>query len=386
MKVSRHVFSLLLSGGMIIGCSESSDSTVSQAPEGGPSVAAPGMAAPTTPTAETGGDAAEPQIDPILEGLVEHYEDLPGEFAQIKGAYEKAATDTEAVGSYVGTLENLGMMHAQQGRSEVAAQAFLRAGDVLAKALDAGVVFESTDLASLVFYNQACVMSKQEKAQEALAVLNRAVENGFNNAEQLKSDKDLEAVRALPEYESQLAAWETHFAELEKKRKELLVQHAQEELAQGNSFPFDFDITDVNGKPLKLSELKGRVCIVDIWGTWCPPCRQEIPAFVQLQDKYGKYGFQMVGLNQERGPSDEANTKTVQEFIANNSVNYPCALIPDAVMAQVPEFQGFPTTLFIDHRGKVRLKSVGFHEYEYMAAVVESLLKEQASESRANTN
>ncbi|HIK91665.1 MAG TPA: TlpA family protein disulfide reductase, partial [Planctomycetes bacterium] len=115
----------------------------------------------------------------------------------------------------------------------------------------------------------------------------------------------------------------------------------------------------------------------------CPPCRQEIPAFVKMQDKYGEYGFQMIGLNQEQGPSPEANIKIVTDFMANNSMNYPCAMIPDEVMAQVPNFEGFPTTMFIDHHGKVRLKSVGLHDYAYMAAIVETLLQEQAAEAKS---
>jgi len=108
--------------------------------------------------------------------------------------------------------------------------------------------------------------------------------------------------------------------------------------------------------------------------------------FTKLQDTYGKYGFQMIGLNDERGPSEEANIDTVKNFIANNSMNYPCAMITKEVIEQLPDFQGFPTTLFIDHHGKVRLKAFGFHEYQYIDAVVKALLTEQAAEGRPTTN
>ena len=376
MKFSWQMLSLLLFGSVVIGCGESPDAPVAET--GGSTSTEPALDGGSAPPAA----AADVTSDPILKGLVEEFEDLPGEFGEIKKAYEANSKDPEAIAVYVNTIENLGMMHAQRGNTATADAAFIRASEILTKALDANIELDADPLPAVVYYNHACVLGKTNKAAEALTILNKAVESGFSNVEQLKTDGDLASVRELPEYATKLTEWEAHFAELKKQHEEMLVKHAKEELAKGEGFPFDFDLVDVNGEPLKLADLKGQVCIVDIWGTWCPPCRQEIPTFVQLQEKYGKYGFKMIGLNQERGPSAEANEKTVKEFIANNSMNYPCAMISDEVMAQVPNFQGFPTTLFIDHHGKVRMKSVGFHEYGYMAAVVETLLQEQSVEAR----
>ncbi len=111
-----------------------------------------------------------------------------------------------------------------------------------------------------------------------------------------------------------------------------------------------------------------------------------IAIFCRFGNGYkAQYGFQMIGLNQENGPSDQANTTIVQNFMANNSMNYPCALISEEVLAQVPNLQGFPTTLFIDHHGRVRLKSVGFHDYTYIATVLEALLQEQSAEARTTS-
>lgn len=379
MKVSWHL-SLLLCGGTLIGCGDA----------GAPTAVAPATDAPAATTAAVSSTpaAAAPaaNLDPILVGLLEEYEDLPAEFAEIKSAYEKNPTDAEAVLSFIGTVEDLGMMHAQRGNTDSADAAFIRASEAMTKALAANSALEAGELPAIVYYNHACVLGKKQKSAEALAILNKAVDNGFSNVEQIKADEDLVAVRALPAYETQLVAWEAKFEQLQKEYELSLKEKAREQLANGESFAFDFDLVDVNGKKISKADLKGRVAIVDIWGTWCPPCRQEIPAFVKLQDKYSQYGFQMVGLNQERGPSDEANQKTVQEFIANNSVNYPCAMITDEILAQLPEFQGYPTTLFIDHHGKVRMKSVGYHDYAFMEAAVETLLREQSAERRANTN
>jgi len=74
----------------------------------------------------------------------------------------------------------------------------------------------------------------------------------------------------------------------------------------------------------------------------------------------------------------------VKSFCDENGVTYPCALISDEVMEQVPDFQGFPTTLFIDRAGKVRLKVVGARGPEFLQAVVETLLAEKAPEAATN--
>ena len=373
MKISWQFNSLLLCGTIIVGCGETKETAVSEAPAASTDTAA----AETSPAAPS---------DPLLEGI--ELED-PAEFAQIKGAYEASPTDVEAIQSYAGTLLNFAWAHAQRGDLDRSDESLIRGGKILLKAMEDKVEVpkapEST-LQAEVLYGYACVLSKKGNAKESIEVLNKAVEVGFNNLQMIRSDKDLVAVRELPEFETQTGIWEAHFAELKKKQEELLVQRAKEDLANGESFPFTFELTDVDGKPIASESLKGRVAIVDIWGTWCPPCRQEVPSFVKLQDEYGKYGFQVVGLNSERGPSDEANINSVKKFMADNSMNYPCALITDEVMAQVPNFRGFPTTLFVDHTGTVRLAAVGFHEYGYIKTVVETLLSEQAAAKRAATN
>jgi thiol-disulfide isomerase/thioredoxin len=133
---------------------------------------------------------------------------------------------------------------------------------------------------------------------------------------------------------------------------------------------------DISGESLRKSEFQGKVLIVDIWGTWCPPCREEIPHFIALHQRYASAGLEIVGLNKENG-SPEAQAQKVREFRDKFGIPYRCAIITDRIMAQIPDFEGFPTTLFFDKRGKLRLMYVGYHELRELQAVVENLLAEE---------
>lgn len=230
-----------------------------------------------------------------------------------------------------------------------------------------------------VFYNEACALSQGGDVDGAMASLEEAITSGFSDMEQLRSDSDLEPVRALEGFDEKLKAWEV--MAIEK-----ITAHAKEELAKGETFPFEFTLTDLEGTERSLADYKGKVVIVDIWGTWCPPCREEIPSFIKLQDSLGEKGFQIVGLNYERGKDDEENLKLATAYAKKEGINYPCLMGDEATRDQVPNFRGFPTTLFIDKAGKVRMKAVGLHEYAFLEAVVNELLAEEtpAAETSAD--
>ncbi len=219
-----------------------------------------------------------------------------------------------------------------------------------------------------VYYNGACVTSLGGQADSAKDILNQAIDWGWSDLDAIRSDPDLENVRALAEFDADLAGWAQRVEELQRER-------ARDDLAEGKTFPFTFQVEDLQGSQLSLDNFKGKVVIVDIWGTWCPPCREEIPSFVKLQEKYGPQGLQMVGLNYENAQGEEAKG-LVQDFIKSHGINYPCALGTEKIRAQVPQFEGYPTTIFIDRTGKVRIMLVGAHEYSYLEAIVDILIDE----------
>ena len=83
----------------------------------------------------------------------------------------------------------------------------------------------------------------------------------------------------------------------------------------------------------------------------------------------------MIGLNYEGG-SAISDKEKVKNYVSSEGINYPCALGDDATQQQVPDFNAYPTTLFIDKKGKVRYRLVGLHSYKDLSAIVRKLLTE----------
>lgn len=225
------------------------------------------------------------------------------------------------------------------------------------------------DLLSQIYYNGACCQALQGNAEAASQTLHQAIQWGWSDLDGIKSDTDLASLRALPGFDATFKKWS-------EEVRQVMLDRGREELANGTSFPFDFAVTDIDGAEHKLADFKGKVLIVDIWGTWCPPCRAEIPSFIKLQDKYGPSGLQIIGLNYERVQGDAA-LSTVRDFVKAQGMNYPCALGTPEIRSQVPQFRGYPTTLFIDRTGAVRLMLVGSHPYAFLESVVAVLLAEE---------
>jgi thiol-disulfide isomerase/thioredoxin len=117
----------------------------------------------------------------------------------------------------------------------------------------------------------------------------------------------------------------------------------------------DFELTDVrSSKPLKLSSLRGKPVLVNFWGTWCPPCREEMPA---LEKIYEKVKGQVEFLGVSMGPRDEP--MGVNQFVKLN--NYTWTFIHDTDSSVSINYQvtGIPSTFFIDKNGVIRSIHVG---------------------------
>ena len=137
----------------------------------------------------------------------------------------------------------------------------------------------------------------------------------------------------------------------------------------------EFSLTDIDGKPVKLSDYKGKVVILDFWATWCPPCRKEIPHFNDLSKAYGDKGLVVLGVS-----VDEGGPAAVKKFKGGNEVGYRIAMVDEKTYGiyqnYLPEEErgGIPFTFVLDKDGNIREHYVGYREKAEFEKVVKALL------------
>jgi thiol-disulfide isomerase/thioredoxin len=242
-----------------------------------------------------------------------------------------------------------------------------------AKPLEKGIIAQS-------LYNEACSLAKEGHADKAMASLVESVDAGFVDAKTMAGDDDLKPLRTRPEFSSLVDKVKESAKKAEKERDDMmtaqLLPEVKKEMASFQSFPFKFELPNLEGKPVKLDDFKGKVAIVDVWGTWCPPCRMEIPHFIALRDAYKDKGLEIVGINKERVPAPKIK-ETIETFAKDMGIHYPLVIGDDKVEESIPDFSGYPTTLFIDRAGKVRYKHVGYAPYEVLDHIVKTLIDEK---------
>jgi peroxiredoxin len=116
----------------------------------------------------------------------------------------------------------------------------------------------------------------------------------------------------------------------------------------------DFALTNLAGKTVRLSDFKGKIVLLDFWATWCAPCQEEIPGFVQLQKQYSGRGFTVLGI-----ALDEDGAAVVKPLAQKLGVNYPLVIGDTQVAARYGGIQAVPTAFLIGRDGRILKTIVG---------------------------
>jgi thiol-disulfide isomerase/thioredoxin len=145
----------------------------------------------------------------------------------------------------------------------------------------------------------------------------------------------------------------------------------------GNLAP-DFELPALDGKKLKLSDLRGKAVLLNFWATYCGPCKIEMPWFVELQKEYGPQGFQIVGV-----AMDDASTEDIAKFTKEMGVNYPILLGKESVSETYGGVGVLPTTFFIDRDGKLIAREFGLQSRSvFVDHIKKALSQGQAVQAR----
>lgn len=126
----------------------------------------------------------------------------------------------------------------------------------------------------------------------------------------------------------------------------------------------DFELEDLNGNKIKLSDYKGKIVLLNFWGTWCPPCREEMPYFQEIYEEYKDDDVVVLTVNSTsvelRGGTDsEQAEKNARKFMEDNGYTFPVLLDKDDEVWAIYQQRGIPANYVIDKEGIVRYAFAG---------------------------
>jgi len=116
----------------------------------------------------------------------------------------------------------------------------------------------------------------------------------------------------------------------------------------------DFALKDVTGQTVKLSDYRGKVVLLNFWATWCEPCQEEIPWFIDFQQSLKDRNFEVLGVSM-----DDDGCDSVKPFLAKYKLNYRVVIGTEELSGKFGGIDALPTTYIIDREGRVAVAHVG---------------------------
>ncbi|UCF20977.1 MAG: TlpA family protein disulfide reductase [Gemmatimonadota bacterium] len=135
----------------------------------------------------------------------------------------------------------------------------------------------------------------------------------------------------------------------------------------------DYSAPDLSGQEISLASQRGRVVLVNIWATWCGPCRVEMPPIQASYERYREHGFNVLAVSIDAGPGYREN---VEEFVHEHGLEFPILLDPESRISGLLNTIGVPETFVLDKEGRIVKRLIGATDWDSPAnqALIEELL------------
>ena len=134
----------------------------------------------------------------------------------------------------------------------------------------------------------------------------------------------------------------------------------------------EFTLEDLNGNKISLSNLSGKVIFLNVWATWCAPCKREIPDFIEAYEQYKDKGLEIIGISVDR-----ISQSKVLKFAEKYKINYPVAMITSKLTKDYGPFPAIPVTIIIDKNRKIRNRKIGMVNKGFVESWFLKLIEEK---------
>jgi len=132
----------------------------------------------------------------------------------------------------------------------------------------------------------------------------------------------------------------------------------------------EFSLKDLQGNALSLASYKGKVLILNFWATWCPPCRREIPGFIEAYRELKDKGLEILGVS-----VDDMPEATLGQWVRDAGMNYPVALATAKIVADYEPGDYIPATIVIDREGRIRYRQSQLMDKETLVRLFKEYAK-----------
>lgn len=217
--------------------------------------------------------------------------------------------------------------------------------------------------------DMAKAYAQRKELQSTFTAIESAVSCGYGEYRELERQAWLTELVDEPTR----AQW---MAKLDKTYTAAIQSWSQTVVREFAGGSFNFSLDDLHGGRLSNADFVGNVMVVDLWATWCPPCRKGIPHYKELQSKYKSQGVEVVGISMDDPDAPNDVLETVKSFVEKQKFNYSVAMGDASIAGQLPGKMALPTTVFIDRNGRVRYIAKGYHDFAKVEAITKMLVNE----------